>query len=90
MSDRSERAKIILGESVLAEAFEDVRAAWIRALESVGFEDRTRQHEITLALQNLKAVRKTLERYVEEGKFVDATERERTMRARLREVWNKG
>jgi aspartate aminotransferase-like enzyme len=90
MSDRSERAKIILGESVLTEAFDDVRAAWIRALESVGFEDRTRQHEITLALQNLKAVRKTLERYVEEGKFEDATVRERTMRARLREVWNKG
>jgi aspartate aminotransferase-like enzyme len=90
MNERAERAKVILGETVLTEAFEDVRAAWIRALESVCFEDRARQHEITLALQNLKAVRKTLERYVEEGKFVDATERERTMRARLREVWNKG
>ena len=90
MSDRSERAKVILGESVLTEAFDEVRAAWIRALESVGFEDRTRQHEITLALQNLRAVRKTLEKYVSEGKFEDATERERTMRARLREVWNKG
>jgi len=89
MNERAERARIILGESVLAEAFEEVRARWIQALESVGFEDRTRQHEITLALQNLKAVKKTLERYVSEGKFEDATEREKSMRARLREVWNK-
>lgn len=65
--ERAERAKHLLADEVLKDAFAEIRNRLIAQLESSAISDVELQHEITLMLQLLRRVREQLERYVGDG-----------------------
>lgn len=69
-SERAERAKQLLSDVVLKEAFAEVRAGLVSQLEAASASDRDIQHEIALMLKLLQKLRGQLERYIQDGTVV--------------------
>jgi hypothetical protein len=67
--ERSARAKELLENPVLKEAFAGIKTDIIAKLESIALEDFQLQHELTLTLQLLKQLRNRLDRFVDDGKI---------------------
>ncbi len=65
--DRAERAKALLQDELLKQAFSDIKKRLVDQLEATAIHDIETQHEIALMLQLLKRVRTQLESYVGEG-----------------------
>lgn len=83
--ERAERAKQLLADEVLSEAFGEIRTRLIAQLESLPINDHETQHEITLMLQLLRKVREQLERVVQDGKVMEHRNRQQNWIERMRE-----
>lgn len=67
--ERAARSSELLENTIFKEAMASIRADLIGKLETVGFDDIDKQHELTLMLQLLKQVKTRLERWVDDGKM---------------------
>lgn len=83
--ERAERAKQLLADEVLQDAFGDIRSRLIAQLESLPINDHETQHEITLMLQLLRRVREQLERVVQDGKVIEHRNRQQSWIEKMRE-----
>ncbi len=83
--ERAERAKQLLADEVLQDAFGDIRSRLIAQLESLPINDHETQHEITLMLQLLRRVREQLERVVQDGKVIEHRNRQQNWIEKMRE-----
>lgn len=83
--ERAERAKQLLDDELLREAFADIRSRLIAQLESAPISDVELQHEVTLMLQLLKRLREQLERYVSDGAIEQHRARQQGFIEKLRE-----
>lgn len=83
--ERAERAKQLLADEVLQDAFGDIRSRLIAQLESLPINDHETQHEITLMLQLLRRVREQLERVVQDGKVIEHRNKQQSWIEKMRE-----
>ena len=83
--ERAERAKQLLADEVLQDAFGDIRSRLIAQLESLPINEYETQHEITLMLQLLRRVREQLERVVQDGKVIEHRNRQQSWIEKMRE-----
>lgn len=72
ISERAHQASRLLDDPTLQKAFEGVRQSMLAALEAASVGDRETHHEIALSLQALKAVKRQLERWVQDGEVEKA------------------
>jgi hypothetical protein len=63
-NEKAERAKEVLGDPVMKQAFDDIRMALVSQLEFTPMSDIDTQHEVALMLQLLKRLRGQLQSYV--------------------------
>jgi len=70
--ERGRHAERLLSDEVLAEAFDGVKAALVRSLESAPLQDVDLHHRIALSLQLLKQVRSQLQQFVATGQAEQA------------------
>ncbi len=83
--ERAERAKQLLEDEVLMQAFTAIREQLVTALESAPFGDQTMHHHITLELQALRQIPIQLRKWADqialdkaknaEEKFVESEKR---------------
>lgn len=83
--DRAERAKTLLQDELLKQAFADIKTRLVAQLEATAIHDIETQHEITLMLQLLKRVRTQLETYVGEGAIEAHKVRQESFLERVRQ-----
>ena len=83
--DRAERAKALLQDELLKQAFADIKKRLVDQLEATAIHDIDTQHEIALMLQLLKRVRTQLETYVGEGVVETHKTRQENFLERMRQ-----
>jgi hypothetical protein len=83
--DRAERAKALLQDELLKQAFSDIKKRLVDQLEATAIHDIETQHEIALMLQLLKRVRTQLETYVGEGAIEAHKTRQENFLERMRQ-----
>ena len=83
--ERAERARQLLDDPLLNEAFSGVRAALIERLESAPIGDVELQHEIALMLQLLKRLRTQIEQHLQDFRVVEAEQKQRDWLAKARQ-----
>lgn len=76
--ERSDRARLLLKDPVLAEALDGLRNDVVAKLEASGMDDVDTHHQAALTLQLLKSLRVKLERFV--GDSVMAVHKEQSDR----------
>ncbi len=84
--ERADRAKQLLADPVLKEAFGDIRIRLVVQLEQTVLSDVETQHEIALMLQLLKRLRTQLESYVNDSIVDQHREKEDTFIRRMRQT----
>jgi hypothetical protein len=84
-NDKAERAKQVLADPVMKQAFEDIRMRYVEQLEAVPMSDVETQHEVTLCLQLLKRVQAQLQRYVSDQSVDKAKIRQDSFIEKMRE-----
>ena len=83
--EKADRAKQLLEDELLKEAFSAVRAGLIDRLESAAVGDVEFQHEIALMLQLLKRIRTQLEQYLQDRRVIEAEQRQQDWMTRARQ-----
>lgn len=71
ISERAKRAKALLNDPMLNEAFEGVRQAILTNFENTKVQDHEAMLHLRLMLHVLKSVRANLTSYVNDGKVLD-------------------
>ena len=84
-NDKAERAKQVLGDPVMKQAFEDIRMRYVEQLEAVPISDVETQHEVTLCLQLLKRVQSQLQKYVSDQSVDQAKAKQDSFIEKMRE-----
>ena len=64
--ERADRAQQLLNDPVLQQAMSDIRENLVRKIEGVAEFDPDADHQLAMALRNLKMLRLQLSRYSEE------------------------
>jgi len=64
---RAERAKQILDDQLVKEAFAGVEAGLVSAMKQAAVNDEATHHHLVLSLQSLGAVRRQFEKWIEGG-----------------------
>lgn len=82
MTEKADRAQILLNDPLLKEAFDEVRQYWLNRVESLPLDaeqGKDALYDIRKMLFLLRQVEETLERYVSDGQLEDfrAAEQER-------------
>lgn len=73
--ERADRARDLIDDAVLKEAFYDIRMGLVAQLEGLPFGDVDTQHEVALMLQLLRRVRTQLDKYLGDQKVIEARDR---------------
>jgi hypothetical protein len=84
--ERADRAKQLLADPLLKEAFGEIRMRLVTQLEQTVLSDVETQHEIALMLQLLKRLRTQLDSYIQESVVERHREREETFISRMRQT----
>ena len=66
---RAERAKQILDDQLVKEAFAGVEAGLVNAMKQAAVNDATTHHHLVLSLQSLGAVRRQFEKWIDSGEL---------------------
>ena len=67
---RANNAETLLADPTLQKAFESVRQSILLRIEDSAIGERDFHHEAALSLQALKAVKRQLQKWVDDGKLI--------------------
>lgn len=83
--ERGDRARHLLADPVLQQAFTDTREGLVEKLEQAGIDDVTTHHEVAITLQLLKRLKTQLEKYGEAVTVHQAKRRNEAWISKMRE-----
>jgi hypothetical protein len=83
--ERAYRAKELMGDAVMQQAFADIRMALVAQMEQSAIGDLDTHHEIALTLQLLKQLRERLDRYAQELAIDQQKQKHESFIAKMRE-----
>ena len=83
--ERAERAKQLLADPVLKEAFHSIRESLVSKVEASGLDDVDTHHEVALSLQLLKRLNTTLQRFIQEQTVLEHRNKTDSFVQRMRE-----
>ncbi len=84
--ERADKAKQLLNDPVIAEAFKDIREQIILRLEACPVSETETQHDLTITLQLLKQLKLQLSRYCDEIALDNAKKRSDSFMQRTRQT----
>lgn len=84
--EKADRAKQLLEDELLKDAFSVVKHKLVEQLESADSGDVDVQHDIALMLKLLRRVRTQLEMYLHDQQMIEAQQRQSTWMDRARQT----
>ena len=87
--ERAARSKELLENAVFKEVMAAIKQDLIASLETSGFDDVDKHHELTLTLQALKRIRTQLERWVADGVLEEKKINDQTLMERMTQRWKR-
>lgn len=87
--ERAAKSKELLENVIFKEVMASIKTDLVASLESAGFDDVDKHHEITLTLQALKRIRTQLERWVDDGVLAEKKMNDQTLMDRMTQRWKR-